>query len=70
MFVLKTHSMGSRIMLRGVGIGCLCSDSPLVWTTSKSAALQLGYDECESVIRFIVEVIDYNLEDDLYIAEV
>ena len=70
MFVIKTHSMGARIMLRGLGIGCRYGDSPLVWTTSKSSALQLSYDEAESVIRFIVDVICYELEGDLYIAEV
>lgn len=70
MFVIKTHSMGSRIMLRGLGIGCRSGDSPLVWTNSKSSALTLSYEECASVISFIVDVICYELDGDLYISEV
>ena len=70
MFVIKRHSMGSRIMLRGLGIGCCSGDSPLVWTTSKSSALQLSYEEAESVIGFIVDDIWYELDGDLYISEV
>ena len=71
MFVIKTRSMGSRIALKGLGLGSRSrSSSSLDWTTCKGDYLLLSYEEAEGVIQFIIDVIDYELEDDLYISEV
>ena len=72
MFVIKTRSMGSRIALKGLGLGSRSrpNSSSLDWTTCKGDYLLLSYEEAESVIQFIIDVIDYELEDDLYISEV
>ena len=72
MFVIKTHSMGNRIALKGLGLGSRArpNSSALDWTTCKGDYLVLSYNECESVIRFIIECIDWELDGDLYIAEV
>ena len=72
MFVIKTHSMGSRIVLKGLGLGSRSkpSSSALDWTTCKGDYLLLSYEEAESVIQFIIDVIDYELDGDLYISGV
>lgn len=73
LYVLARYVDGLKLMVRGLGIGSrnphMFGDN-LDWTSSERIAIQFNKEEAEATLRFIVDVIDYEQDGNLYILEV
>lgn len=54
--------------LKGLGIGCCNAIHPDRWTVYEPYAIRFNFEEAEATIKFITDVIDFELGEQLVIT--
>ena len=57
------HVDNPDFLISGVGIGCCEAPDAVRWTTDRSFALHLEEEEAEALVKFIGDVIDWELSE-------